>query len=334
MSLKNLLKEREWEYFKYEDIFIIKKGKRLANREQQNGNIPYISSSYLNNGIDNYISNGYTDENCLSFACYGSIGYVFYHPYKSWISDNCNVFYLKNKTLNEDIAMFLIPILEIEKYRFSYGMTAKTQRIKNFKIKLPTTNNKVDWNIIENYIQNIKKKIKLPTPESILKEKMKINIKTWKKFAVGEIFNIKKSYPIHAIELKYFKKGNLPYITRTGLNNGVEKFVSNEKQFESYINQEDCISIAGEGLVAFYQFKKFITGNNIILLYNKNLNKYNALFLITILTKELKIKFNYGIGINKQRINNLTIKLPSKNNQPDWSFMENYIKTLPYSSSL
>ena len=30
----------------------------------------------------------------------------------------------------------------------------------------------------------------------------------------------------------------------------------------------------------------------------------------------------------------LSIKLPSKNNEPDFDFMEKYIKSLPYSSSL
>ena len=44
----------------------------------------------LNNGIDNYIGNGHTDENCISFACYGSIGEVFYQDQKVWVSDNAN----------------------------------------------------------------------------------------------------------------------------------------------------------------------------------------------------------------------------------------------------
>lgn len=149
------LENNEWEYFIWDDIFKIKKGKRLTISDQNEGNIPYISSSSLNNGVDNYISNGYTDENCLSFACYGSIGYVFYQPYKAWVSDNCNVIYLKNKNLNKYIAMFLKTILELERYRFSYGMTAKSYRLKYFRIKLPTKNNQPDWVFMENYIKSL-----------------------------------------------------------------------------------------------------------------------------------------------------------------------------------
>lgn len=149
------LEIEKWEYFIWDDIFKIKKGKRLTIYDQDDGSIPYISSSSLNNGVDNYISNGYTDENCLSFACYGSIGYVFYHSYRAWVSDNCNVIYLRDKKINKYIAMFIKPILELEKYRFSYGMTAKSERLKSFRIKLPAKNNKPDFEFMENYIKSI-----------------------------------------------------------------------------------------------------------------------------------------------------------------------------------
>ena len=101
------LKTLDWKHFNYDDVFYIKKGKRLTRSEQEIGNIPYISSSSACNGVDGYISNDHTDENCLSFASYGSIGSVFYHHDKVWVSDNCNVLYLKNRKLNENIAMFL-----------------------------------------------------------------------------------------------------------------------------------------------------------------------------------------------------------------------------------
>jgi len=146
---------QEWKSFNFKDIFIIKKGKRLTKEDQIPGDIYYISSSSNNNGVDNLISNGFTDENCLSFACYGSIGEIFYHKDKVWISDNCNAIYLKNKILSPEIAFFLIALMKLEKYRFSYGMTAKKERLETFKIKLPAINNQPNWNFIENYIKSL-----------------------------------------------------------------------------------------------------------------------------------------------------------------------------------
>lgn len=147
----------KWGVFSYDDVFIIKKGKRLKKRDQKEGEIPYISSSSLNNGVDNYISNGFTDENCITFASYGSIGEVFYQKGKVWVSDNASALYLKDKKLNPLIAMFILTILRLEQFRFSYGMTAKKGRLGNFKIKLPTDkNDKPDWDFMEDYIKSLK----------------------------------------------------------------------------------------------------------------------------------------------------------------------------------
>ncbi|EKD28973.1 MAG: hypothetical protein ACD_79C00132G0001 [uncultured bacterium] len=178
VSAKPIVKTKEyhiktdhWKYFRYDDgtdnsIFQIKKGKRLTRKEQSDGDIPYVSSSSLNNGIDNYIGNGNTEENCISFACYGSIGEVFYQDQKVWVSDNANVFYLRNKKLNPYLAMFLITVLRLEQFRFSYGMTGKKERLQNFDIKLPVTKKgKPDWDYMENYIKS------LPYSSSLLGEK-------------------------------------------------------------------------------------------------------------------------------------------------------------------
>jgi len=149
------LDAKDWQYYTLGELFTIKKGKRLTTADQSNGKFPYISSSGINNGMDAFISNGYTDENCLSFACYGTIGEVFYQKQKSWISDNCNVLYLKNKSITGEIALFLTTILKKEKYRFSYGVTAKMSRLQNFKIKLPTKQNQPDWDFMTNFIQSL-----------------------------------------------------------------------------------------------------------------------------------------------------------------------------------
>jgi len=155
------LNTMNWQYFRYDDgtdnsIFKIKKGKRLTKKDQSDGDIAYVSSSSLNNGIDNHLGNGHTDENCISFACYGSIGEVFYQDEKVWVSDNANVFYVRKKTLNPFLAMFLISVLRLEKFRFSYGMTGKKERLQSLSIKLPVDNNgKPDWQFMENYIKTL-----------------------------------------------------------------------------------------------------------------------------------------------------------------------------------
>ena len=36
----------------------------------------------------------------------------------------------------------------------------------------------------------------------------------------------------------------------------------------------------------------------------------------------------------KEKINDTKILLPTKNNEPDWQFMEDYIKSLPYADRI
>ncbi len=85
-----------------------------------------------------------------------------------------------------------------------------------------------------------------------------------------------------------------------------------------------------------YQINKcwILDRARIILPKHDFLNKYVAMFLITIFNKNT-IKFSYGNSANPNDIENLIIKLPiDKNGEPDWKYMENYIKSLMYSKYL
>ena len=68
----------KWKEFFVTDIFPkIKRGKRLTKANQSAGNIPYVSSTAFNNGVDNFIE--VSDKmriykNCLSIANSGSVG--------------------------------------------------------------------------------------------------------------------------------------------------------------------------------------------------------------------------------------------------------------------
>lgn len=64
------------------------------------------------------------------------------------------------------------------------------------------------------------------------------------------------------------------------------------------------------------------------------MNKYIGLFLTTLIKLE-KYRYGYGRKWGIARMKVSKIKLPTTpQGNPDWQFMENYIKSLPYSSSL
>ena len=86
----------------------------------------------------------------------------------------------------------------------------------------------------------------------------------------------------------------------------------------------------------FYHDYRYFSDDNVhtLIPINFELNKYNSLFLVTVLSK-LKYKYAYGRQVRLMRLPFEKIKLPvDKKGNPDWQFMEDYIKSLPYSASL
>ena len=88
-------------------------------------------------------------------------------------------------------------------------------------------------------------------------------------------------------------------------------------------------------LRVFYQNKPFWASDDVNVLYPKfKINPYIAMFLTTLIRKE-KFRFNYGRKWHMERMNKTLIKLPcSSNGEPDWQFMEIYIKGLKYSKTI
>ena len=101
--MKNRLNGLKWQEFFINEVFPnIQRGKRLKTNDHFLGKMPYISSTALNNGVDNFISN--TSDvrifsNCLSIANSGSVGACFYQPYRFIASDH--VTKLENPNFNK-----------------------------------------------------------------------------------------------------------------------------------------------------------------------------------------------------------------------------------------
>ncbi len=118
------LEDREWLPFSISDLFTnIQRGKRLTKANQVEGNIPYISSTALNNGVDSFIGNENnvrTSGQDITIANSGSVGNAFYHPYNYVASDH--VHSLNNDKYNKYHYLFIVTLLNRlqDKYHFNY----------------------------------------------------------------------------------------------------------------------------------------------------------------------------------------------------------------------
>jgi hypothetical protein len=152
------LSEKQWEEFYLSEIFTqIQRGKRLKKGDHIKGKIPYVSSTALNNGIDNFIGNKENVRNfsnCLSIANSGSVGACFYHPYNFIASDHITK--LENNDFNKYIYLFLSSITTRLGEKYSFNREINDTRIKREKILLPINENKEpDFEFMENYMKHL-----------------------------------------------------------------------------------------------------------------------------------------------------------------------------------
>ncbi len=88
---------------------------------------------------------------------------------------------------------------------------------------------------------------------------------------------------------------------------------------------------------AFYQNESFyaVSHGRVKILNPKfNLTLNIGLFISAVIKQE-QYKYSYGRAIYSSVAENMNIKLPvDSNGNPDWQFMEDYIKALPYGDRL
>ncbi|TXJ12235.1 restriction endonuclease subunit S [Brachyspira aalborgi] len=156
--------------------------------------------------------------------------------------------------------------------------------------------------------------------------KNNLNSVIWKEFKIKDVFKVVNSKPYHKLNLN-IENGEIPYITRTSFNNGLECFVQDR---DFILNPNNTISIGAENVTFFYQEKKYITGNKMYYLINKNINRYTGLFITQSLQNSVKnCGFGYSKGLTGTRLKNRIVFLPiNSKGQPNWEFMENYMRKI------
>ena len=360
-----MIDTRNWVWFPYKKIFSLKtyKGNNILNSIM--GNVPFVSASATNNGITTFVDS----DDCetggkITVARNGSVCSAFYQSQNFCASpDDIRIYELKEHHLNKYIALFLCTLIEKEKYRYAYGRKFGTKRMKEQLIKLPVDKDgKPDWEWIEQYV---KETIipQLPSrAKSVWEGKYNaspvnnntqvLDISSWRWFRYDEIFDIRKGF--------YNKKpenhtGNsIPFIGAIDNNNGVSEYYDtqdieeasktgdeNNVPLEEKVFKGNCITVSNNGSVgyAFYQTKDFTCTHDVNPLYihqkwEKELNPYLAMFLCSLIEKE-RYRWTYGRKWRPKRMPSSLIKLPiDSNGNPDWQFMEDYIKSLPYSANL
>ena len=153
----------------------------------------------------------------------------------------------------------------------------------------------------------------------------KIDTSKWEYFKIRSLFIVKR--PAARSQSKY-DDGDVPFVASGNYNNGVLKYLC-PKDGET-LDKGNCITISPIDGSAFYQKDDFLgrggAGSSVIMLYNDSMNEYIGCFMATVIRTACN-KYYYSDMANKDVIAEETIKLPvDENHQPDFSYMEEYMK--------
>lgn len=290
--------------------------------------IRFISRTEMNNGCDCYVLNndlsGIEKGNAIAIG--DTTATCFYQGEDFVCGDHMVI--CRADWINLYTALFIISMLKQEKYKYSYGRAFKMELISNTMLKLPAAaDNTPDWNYMEQYIKSLNHK-PLSTANRGGYGLHTLGIETWKNFCMGDYFEIKKGKRLTSDDQT---EGNTPYIGAIDSNNGIANYIGQDA-----IHDGNTISLSYNGSVgeAFYQPTPFWATDDVNVLYFRKengvaFNKHIALFICAVLRQE-KYRYSYGRKWVLDSMKSTIIKLPEKSGKPDWSFMENYMKSLPY----
>lgn len=202
--------------------------------------------------------------------------------------------------------------------------TVKEYFVFNVKKNLSILNKKINEIsfleiLLENYSDIILDKNKYENIDSLDK-------KNWQKFQYTYLFE-EISRGMRLIETDR-QDGEILYFSASDSNNWLTDSISNplfvDKDALIYTTFWSC----------FYVEWEFTASDEISIFKHKNINLYNGLFLATVITNN-KYKYTFWRKAFHNKFSKDYIWLPVDIDwNPDWDFMENYIKSLPYSSSL
>lgn len=326
------INELNWDVFTLEKEFNCTKGIYLPTETVVDGDIPFITAKSGNNGLSRFIGNKTLfDRNCITIEKIKLSAY--YQPATFYCSHDVSV--ISNDKINAQNAHFITAMIMRNGKKYSYGRQAQLNVVKREKTMLPVDENgDIDYQYMTDYV-TVSRKTMYAKYRSFAEKRIAeigeyiqlspLTSLDWQPFYITSIFakiergkRLKKADQI---------SGNVPYISSTALNNGVDGFIQASKGTRVF---NDCISLANSGSVgsAFYEPFEFVASDHVTHLKTERFNKWIYLFLTVAIEKQ-KCNFNFNREINDSRVRQMKIMLPiNSENHPDYEYMERYAKNM------
>lgn len=308
--------------------------------------VPYITRSDANNGLACFASAKNCETGSDSGGCI-TVGLdtqtAFYQPHQFITGQNVQV--ITSKHMNEDVALFLIPILRQQMTaKLNWGGNGATLgRMKRLSIMLPVTNSgEPDYEYMAAYAHE-KRKAMLSKYQTYMEKRIvelgehvdipALGEKKWIAFSIVDLFSAMVSGKGEGLNhLRKVDKGGIDYIGATNRNNGVLCYVAEDDSSQGMVLNGNCIGFIknGDGSAGFaiYKAERFISTSDVLYGYADWLNRYTGLFFVTA-QDMIEQKYSHGYKRNRIHLSGDKVMLPVDGaGEPDYGYMEQYAKNM------
>lgn len=150
----------------------------------------------------------------------------------------------------------------------------------------------------------------------------------WGEYRLSELFEIRGNPQLNKDSFKFNENAEFPYFTRTAFNNGILGYV--EYLDDEHKIEGNCLAVGMIAMQFFYMKKDFYAGQFTKRAIPKSfsLTERIAIYFISLLNKNQQRFQNVLVRDFENEFNKTIVKLPVKNSQIDFDFIEFFIAEL------
>jgi hypothetical protein len=253
----------------------------------------------------------------ITVALGGTVLSSFYQDEPFYTAYHVASLYPKQNLTKEQM-IFYACVIKQNRYKYNYGRQAN-KTLKNILVP--------DINEIPEYVyQSTISKYCLEN-QPLSDKKIALCTEKWKWFNISDLFRAERG---RRLTKENRICGDIPLITAGETNEGLANYIAND-EMKIY---HDAITIDMFCNCVYRDYEFACDDNILVLTINNAVSKYVKLFLSTIIEYD-KYRYDYGRQYRLKNFKKHKIKLPiDTKGLPDWQFMEDYIKSLPYSKEI
>lgn len=145
-----------WQLFRLDELFEIRKGHRLTKSDRRAGDTRYIGATEFNNGVTDMCDvSPNAPAHTLSVAYNGSVGSTFYQDQAYFACDDVNILVPRTE-VSKWTLLFVAAAIKHERHRFTYGYKWTLARMRETTIRLPVNDEgHPDWSYAESMMRGL-----------------------------------------------------------------------------------------------------------------------------------------------------------------------------------